>query len=80
MMFAMSESETRDAFITAAFVLLVMPLLYVAGLAAIYFVMSYSPWSETRGLVVTAAVAWGVIVIVTVLMLAKRLIRRLAHD
>lgn len=76
----MSETEARDAFITAACVLLVMPLLYVVGLASLYFVVSVSPWSETRGLMVLFAVVWAVIVIVSVLMMSRRLIRRLARD
>jgi hypothetical protein len=80
MMSVMSETETRDAFITAACVLLVMPLLYIVGLASLYFVMSVSPWAETRGLMVLFAAVWAVIVVISVLMLSRRLIRRLPRD
>lgn len=74
----MEETEARAAFITAALVLLVMPLVYIMGLAVLFLVVSVSPWSETRLVMVIAAVVWGLIVIVSMLVVARRLIRRSA--
>ena len=71
----MDETDARTAFITAALVLLVMPLMYIMGLAALFLVVSVSPWPFTRGLMVTVAVVWGLIVIVSMLMVARRLTR-----
>jgi hypothetical protein len=75
----MDDTDARAAFITAALVLLVMPLMYIMGLAALFFVVSVSPWSFTRGLMVIVAVVWGLIVIVSLLMVARRLTRRSAR-
>lgn len=74
----MEETEARAAFITAALVLLVMPLVYIMGLAVLFLAVSVSPWSETRLVMVIAAVVWGLIVIVSMLVVARRLIRRSA--
>jgi len=74
----MDETEARAAFITAALVLLVMPLVYILGLAVLFLAVSVSPWSETRLVMVIAAVVWGLIVIVSMLVVARRLIRRSA--
>ena len=74
----MDETDARTAFITAALVLLVMPLMYIMGLAALFLVVSVSPWSITRGLMVIVAVVWGLIVIVSMLMVARRVTRRSA--
>jgi len=75
----MDDTDARAAFITAALVLLVMPLMYIMGLAALFLVVRVSPWSFTRGLMVIVAVVWGLIVIVSLLMVARRLTRRSAR-
>jgi hypothetical protein len=75
----MDDTDARAAFITAALVLLVMPRMYIMGLAALFLVVSVSPWSFTRGLMVIVAVVWGLIVIVSLLMVARRLTRRSAR-
>jgi threonine/homoserine/homoserine lactone efflux protein len=75
----MSEAETRAAFITAALVLLVMPMVYVVGLSVLMLIVSATSWAEASGLMFALALMWGVVVIVGILMAARRLIRRSAR-
>lgn len=76
---AESETETRAAFITAALVLLVMPLVYVIGLALAMLILQITPWGETKEVVFGLAIVWGVVVMVGVLIAARRLNRRSAR-
>jgi len=55
-----------------------MPLVYIMGLAVLFLAVSVSPWSDTRPVMVMAALVWGLIVIVSMLVVARRLIRRSA--
>ena len=75
-----SESETRAAFITAALVLLVMPLVYVIGLASAMLILQLTPWGEDREVMFGYAIVWGIVVMAGVLIAAKRLNRRSARD
>jgi hypothetical protein len=79
MMSVMSEAETRAAFLTAALVLLVMPIVYMIGLAAAMLVLQVTPWREASGAMLAFAVVWGVIVMAGVLIAARRLNRRSAR-
>jgi len=72
----MDDTDAQTAFITAGLVLLVLPMVYVVGLAAIYVGLTFSPWAGERWLVFVFAGVWAVIVVAAVLMLARRLIRR----
>jgi hypothetical protein len=76
---AESETETRAAFITAALVLLVMPLVYVIGLALAMLILQITPWGEMKEVVFGLAIVWGVVVMVGVLIAARRLNRRSAR-
>ena len=71
----MSESETRAAFITAALVLLVMPLVYVIGLAISMLLLQLTPWGDRREVMFGFAIVWGVVVMAGVLIAARRLNR-----
>ena len=71
----MSESETRAAFLTAALVLLVMPIVYVIGLASAMLLWQITPWGEMRGVMFGFAIVWGVVVMAGVLVAARRLNR-----
>ena len=76
---AESETETRAAFITAALVLLVIPLVYVIGLALAMLILQITPWGEMKEVVFGLAIVWGVVVMVGVLIAARRLNRRSAR-
>ena len=76
---AESETETRAAFITAALVLLVMPLVYVIGLALAMLILQITPWGEMKEVVFGLAIVWGVVVLVGMLIAARRLNRRSAR-
>ena len=75
MMFAMSESETRAAFMTAALVLLVMPIVYVIGLAGAMLILQNTPWRDMSGVMFGYAIIWGIVVLAGVLLAARRLNR-----
>ena len=75
----MSERETRAAFMIAALVLLVMPMVYVIGLAAAMLILQITPWREMSEVMFGFAIVWGVVVMAGVLIAARRLNRRSAH-
>jgi uncharacterized protein YebE (UPF0316 family) len=75
-----SESETRAVFLTAALVLLVMPMVYVIGLALAMLILQLTPWGEEREVIFGYAIVWGIVVMTGVLIAAKRLNRRSARD
>ena len=74
MMFVMSESETRAAFLTAALVLLVMPIVYVLGLASAMLILQTTPWRDMVAMF-GFAIVWGIVVLAGVLITARRLNR-----
>jgi hypothetical protein len=71
----MSESETRAAFITAALVLLVMPMVYVIGLASAMLILQTTPWRDMSNVMFGFAIVWGLVVLAGVLLAARRLNR-----
>jgi hypothetical protein len=71
----MADKETRAAFIIAGLVLLVMPIVYMMGLAAAMLMAQFTPMGETRGFMLAVAVVWGLVVLIGVLVVAKRLSR-----
>lgn len=75
MMFVMSESETRAAFMTAALVLLVMPIVYVIGLASAMLILQTTPWRDMSVVMFGFAIVWGIVVLAGVLITARRLNR-----
>lgn len=75
----MSESETRAAFITAAVVLLVMPIVFVIGLAAALLILQITPWRDMMPVMFGLAIVWGIIVMAGVLVAARRINRRSAR-
>jgi hypothetical protein len=75
----MSESENRVAFLTAAVVLLVMPIVYVVGLASMMLVVRAAGLYEMSRLMVASAVVWGLVVMAIALFIARRVIRRSAR-
>ena len=79
MMVVMSEAETRAAFLTAALVLLVMPIVYVIGLAAAMLILQFTQWREASSLMLAWAIVWGVVVTGGVLIAARRINRRSAR-
>jgi len=75
MMLVMSESETRAAFLTAALVLLVMPIVYVIGLASAMLILQTTPWRDMSAVMFGFAIVWGIVVLAGVLLVARRLNR-----
>jgi hypothetical protein len=76
MMSVMSEPDSRAAFITAALVLLVMPMIFVAGLAGLMLMMRATGNEEAGRLMLAVSAVWAILVIAGVLMVARRTIRR----
>jgi len=72
----MSERETRSAFLTAALVLLVMPFVYVIGLAVTMLILQFTPWSDMREVMFGFAIVWGIVVMAGILIAARYLHRR----
>jgi hypothetical protein len=75
MMFVMADTETRAAFIIAALVLLVMPIVYMMGLASAMLMTQFTPLRDARGFMLAFAVVWGLVVLVAILLVARRLSR-----
>ena len=75
----MSESETRAAFLTAAIVLLVMPIVYMIGLASAMLILQFTPWREMSAVMFGFAIVWGIVVLAGVLLAARRLHRPAAR-
>jgi hypothetical protein len=71
----MPESEPHAAFMTAALVLLVMPIVYAIGLAATMLLLQITPWGGMRAVMFGVAIIWGVVVMTGVLIAARRLNR-----
>jgi hypothetical protein len=76
----MSENETRAAFIAAAVVLLVMPMVFVMGLASLMLMMRAAGVVEMGRSMLVISVVWGVVVMAGALLLTMRLIRRSARS
>ena len=72
----MSESENRVAFITAAVVLLVMPLVFAMGLASMMLILRAAGLYQMGRLMVVVSFVWGLVVMAVALLIARRLIRR----
>jgi hypothetical protein len=79
MMSAMDDTETRAAFLIAALVLLVMPLVYVVGLASIVLFLRMADVDIAGRIMIIASAVWGVLLLVAVLIVTRRLIRRSAQ-
>jgi hypothetical protein len=75
----MAESETRAAFIMAALVLLVMPIVYVLGLAGAMLIVQLTSWREASSVMFVFAVVWGLVVLVGILIAARLIHRRSAR-
>ena len=71
----MSESETRAAFLTAALVLLVMPIVYLIGLAGAMLILQTTPWRDMSNVMFGFAIVWAIVVMAGVLLAARRLNR-----
>ena len=75
MMSGMADTDARTAFIIAALVLLVMPIVYMLGLAAAMLAMQFTPLRDARGFMLAVAVVWGLVVMIATLLAARRLSR-----
>jgi len=75
----MAESETRAAFIMAALVLLVMPIVYVLGLAGAVLIVQLTSWREASDVLFVFAVVWGLVVLAGILIAARQIHRRSAR-
>ena len=75
----MAESETRAAFIMAALVLLVMPIVYVLGLAGAMLIVQLTSWREGSDVLFVFAVVWGLVVLAGILIAARQIHRRSAR-
>jgi hypothetical protein len=75
----MSESENRVAFITAAVVLLVMPIIFAMGLASLMLILRLTGLFQMGRLMVVVWVVWGLVVMAIALLIARRLVRRSAR-
>jgi thiol:disulfide interchange protein len=71
----MAETETRAAFLIAGLVLLVMPIVYMMGLAAAMLMTQLTPLRDARGFLLAVAIVWGLVVLAGILIVAKRLSR-----
>ena len=81
-MLDMPETKPEVAFIAAVLVLLVMPVLFVVGVAGLVLITHAAPWAGMGGdanrLLLTLSVVWGLLVMSGVLIAVRRLVRRAA--
>ena len=75
MMSSMADTDARTAFIIAALVLMVMPIVYMLGLAAAMLAMQFTPLRDASGLMLGFAIVWGLVVLVAILVAARRISR-----
>jgi hypothetical protein len=80
MMVAMSDTDPRAAFVIAGVVLLVMPFIYMMGLAGAMLMAQFAPVDNARGFMLAFAVVWGLVVVAAVLLVARRLSRSARTD
>jgi hypothetical protein len=71
----MADTDARTAFIIAALVLLVMPIVYMLGLAAAMLAMQFTPLRDASAFMLAFAIVWGIVVMIAILLAAKRLSR-----
>lgn len=64
---------------TAALVLLVMPIVFVIGSAAALLILQITPWRDRSDVMFGLAIVWGIVVMAGVLVAARRLNRRSAR-
>ena len=78
-MFDMPETKPEVAFRAAALVLLVMPVVFVVGVAGLVLITRAAPWAGMGGdanrLLLTLSVVWGLLVMAGVLIAVRRLMR-----
>lgn len=70
-----ADTDARTAFIIAALVLLVMPIVYMLGLAAAMLAMQFTPLRDASGFMLAFAIVWGLVVMIAILLAARRLSR-----
>ena len=75
MMSGMADTDARTAFIIAALVLMVMPIVYMLGLAAAMLAMQFTPLRDASGFMLAFAIVWGFVVLVAILVAARRITR-----
>ena len=71
----MADTDARTAFIIAALVLMVMPIVYMLGLAAAMLAMQFTPLRDASGFMLAFAIVWGFVVLVAILVAARRITR-----
>jgi hypothetical protein len=59
----------------AALVLMVMPIVYLLGLASIMLALQLTPWRDSGVVMFALAMVWGLIVMAGVLLVARRMNR-----
>ena len=75
----MADTETRAEFMIAALVLIVMPVVFLLGLGSlIVFLLLLGIDPAGRVMIVGAAI-WGLLVLIVLLVVAKRMTRRPAQ-
>jgi hypothetical protein len=70
-----ADTDARTAFIIAALVLMVMPIVYMLGLAAAMLAMQFTPLRDASGFMLAFAIVWGLVVLVAILVAARRISR-----
>lgn len=79
----MVEPKPQVAFIAAVLVLLVMPIVFLAGLAVFALIAPASVgtrFDQDGGLLTLSVIlAWGLVVMAGVIVFVARLVRRSAH-
>jgi hypothetical protein len=71
----MADTDARTTFIIAALVLLVMPIVYMLGLAAAMLAMQFTPLRDASTFMLAFAIVWGIVVMIAILLAARRLSR-----
>jgi hypothetical protein len=71
----MADTDARTTFIIAALVLLVMPIVYMLGLAAAMLAMQFTPLRDASAFMLAFAIVWGIVVMIAILLAARRLSR-----
>ena len=72
----MADTERRTEFMIAALLLIVMPVVFVLGLASLVVLLVVMGIAPAGPVMIIGGVIWSVVVLIALLVVAKRMTRR----
>ena len=75
----MADTERRTEFMIAALLLIVMPVVFILGLASLVVLLVVMGIDPAGRVMIIGGVIWSVVVLIALLVVAKRMTRRSAQ-